>query len=83
MTDNDNRMLFEFEYPIDPTEVYRVEDLLKDLPIPSGAEDIRITLKEEGGVHVYTLQGDYSLLVVVNPENPAKMVGIATFKYGE
>jgi hypothetical protein len=32
---------------------------------------------------VYTLQGDYSLLVVVNPENPAKMVGIATFKYGE
>jgi hypothetical protein len=79
----DNRMLFGFEYPIEPGKKYRVEDLVQTLPIPSGAQDVRISLKERGGVTVYTLQGDYALLVVVNPEMPNKMEGIVTYEYGE
>jgi hypothetical protein len=79
----DNRILFGFEYPIDPQKRYRVEDLIKDLPIPSGARDVRISLKERGGVTVYTLRGDYALLVVVNPEMPNKMEGIVTYEQGE
>ena len=79
----DDRMLFGFEYPVDPEKTYRVEDLLHKLPIPSGATDIRITLTEKEGPQVYTLRGDYSLLVIVNPKDPEKMEGIATFEYGE